>query len=50
MERTVGNVKSVIEGDYLLILPEECLFQFLVLCLCSFGTFYGSIRLCAKGC
>jgi hypothetical protein len=49
MESTVDNVKSVIEGGYLLILPEECLFQFLVLCLCSFGTLYGSICLCTKG-
>jgi hypothetical protein len=49
MERTVDNVKSVIERGYLLILPEELLFQLLVLRLCSFSTFYGSICLCAKG-
>lgn len=50
MESIFDNVKSVIEGGYLLILPEECLFQILVLCLCSLCTFYGSICLCAKGC
>ena len=50
MERTVDNVKSVIEGGYLLILPEELLFELLVLRLCGFSTFYGNVRLCAKGC
>jgi hypothetical protein len=49
MERTLDNVKSVVEGGYLLILPEELLFQLLVLRLCSFGPFYGNICLCTKG-
>jgi hypothetical protein len=48
MERTVDNAKSVVEGGYLLILPEELLFQFLDLRLCCFSTFYSSICLCAK--
>jgi hypothetical protein len=49
MESTVDDVKFVTEGGYLLILPEERLYQLLVLCLCRFGTFYGGICLCAKG-
>jgi hypothetical protein len=48
MERTIENFKFVSERGYVLILPEELLFQLLVLRLCGFCTFYGSICLCTK--